>query len=185
MGNAQQYPFYSLGSKLRSLRQRHQKTIAEVSGAVEIDVQDLQNFELGKVRPSEDILDLLLLHFETSSQDAAEVWRLAGYDRQNNQDFQQLPGGMNIMIIPVDNRAVYSDMVQVSSNNFGLTLHFMQGAGGVKGQPVSVSKVGMSREHAQSMIELLQKALIPPKPKQLAPPVKQSKLKNKQDRSSA
>ena len=43
-------------------------------------------------------------------------------------------------------------------NNHGVVMNFMQGAPN-GGQPTVVSRLGMSREHAQSLVELLQRTL--------------------------
>ena len=56
-------PFKPLGSHLRYLREQIQESVAEVSGAVEIDMDALERFEQGVERPSEDILMLLINHF--------------------------------------------------------------------------------------------------------------------------
>jgi transcriptional regulator with XRE-family HTH domain len=49
-------PYGLLGKKLRQLRESHRESVAEVSGAVEIEENFLTNIEAGKDRPSEDIL---------------------------------------------------------------------------------------------------------------------------------
>jgi hypothetical protein len=64
MSNEQQErPYKVLGEKLKSLRQKMHESVAEVSGAVEIDEQALLKIEQGQERPSEDILMLLINHF--------------------------------------------------------------------------------------------------------------------------
>jgi transcriptional regulator with XRE-family HTH domain len=58
-----QLPYKPLGAILRHLRERNRESIAEVSGAVEIDESALDRIEDGSERPSEDILMLLISHF--------------------------------------------------------------------------------------------------------------------------
>jgi hypothetical protein len=64
-------------------------------------------------------------------------------------------------------------MIQVMVNNYGVIINFMQGAGPAN-QPLAVSRVGMSKEHARSVLEVLQKTLDqaenPATPKQLQGP---------------
>ena len=65
-------------------------------------------------------------------------------------------------------------MVHVMVNNYGVIMNFMQGAG-PNNQPLAVARIGMSREHAKSVLEVLQKTLDqadepPAEPKQLESP---------------
>src|ERR1700744_589990 len=77
-------PYETLGSQLRNLRERNRESVAEVSGAVEIDETELSKIEAGAERPSEDILLLLISHFAVEDDKAAELWQLAGYDHQED-----------------------------------------------------------------------------------------------------
>ncbi len=70
------------------------------------------------------------------------------------------------MVLPADARIVYTDMVHVMVNNYGVIMNFMQTAG-PGSQPLAVSRIGMSREHAQSVLEVLQKTLALHNPKKL------------------
>lgn len=180
MGNQSQ-PYRSFGEVLKKLRARASKTPAEVSGAVEIEESKLKAYEEGEVRPSEDILMLIIQHFGLREEQAAELWKLAGYAGQPDEDkyFMNDESGnaqsMSVGVTPHDARIVYTDMIQVMVNNYGVIINFMQGAG-PGNQPLAVSRVGMSKEHARSVIEVLQKTLEqadnPPAPKQLTPPKK-------------
>ena len=159
-------PFRSFGSALRHLREKHSKSQLEVSGAVEIAPELLAEYEDGKQRPSEDILMLIIQHFDLNDQEAEKLWRLAGYATpftaqaeaffpQNDED---QPRTKTVLISASDARIVYTDMVQVMVNDFGVVMNFMQGAG-INNQPLAVSRIGMSKEHAQSVLELLAKTL--------------------------
>jgi len=158
-------PFSSFGLALKDLRTKHNKTCAEVSGAVEIDEQRLIDFEAGRHRPSEDILLLIIQHFDLADSDAKDLWRLAGYTEPLddskyfiNDESNDIPHSRTVMISQQDARIVYTDMIQVMVNNFGVIINFMQGAG-AGSHPLAVSRVGMSKEHAKSVIEVLTKTL--------------------------
>lgn len=158
-------PFSSFGLALKNLRTKHNKTCAEVSGAVEIDEQKLLDFEAGRHRPSEDILLLIIQHFDLIDEDAKDLWRLAGYSDLSddskyyvNDDNNELLQSKTVLISPQDARIVYTDMIQVMVNNFGVIINFMQGAGSGT-NPLAVSRVGMSKEHAKSVIDVLTKTL--------------------------
>lgn len=171
MAESKQRPYRSFGEVLKKLRARASKTPAEVSGAVEIEETRLHAFENGEQRPSEDILLLLIQHFNLQEDQANELWKLAGYNGAPDEamylqdDFgptQTETVNINVQ----DSRIVYTDMIQVMVNNYGVVMNFLQGAG-PGNQSLAVSRVGMSKEHAKSVIEILQKTLdqseIPPK----------------------
>jgi transcriptional regulator with XRE-family HTH domain len=176
-----QHPFKTLGGQLKRLREKRQESLAEVSGAVEIDPDVLQAFEQGNERPAEDILLLLISHFATKDEVASKLWELAGYDREElpmqydgNTANEDLKNGTATMA--QNTPIVYTDMVHVMVNNYGVVMNFMQTAGNGN-QPVAISRIGMSREHAQSVLEILQKTLSLSDPKSL-PSSKDKKDKN-------
>lgn len=154
-------PFESLGSQLRSLRERNRESIAEVSGAVEIEEKELGQIESGNERPSEDILLLLISHFAVEDDKAAELWQLAGYDKQqddgHDHDASQSARSQTLMVM-IDPRVMYSDSVEVTANSKGVVLNFSQNAG-QNGQPLTVSRIGMSRDQAKMVMGILHQAL--------------------------
>lgn len=155
-----QKPFAPLGRQLKQLRERAHETLAEASGAVEIGVDDLASYETGNRRPSEDILLLLISHFGARDDEAARLWQMAGYNMdqipathlQNSGDGSVQPG--LVMTVADNTRIVYTDLVHVMVNNHGVVMNFMQGSG-PNAQPVAIARVGMSREHAKSVLEVL------------------------------
>lgn len=184
MGSNQKKPYQSFGEVLKHLRAKSAKTSAEVSSAVEIEESRLQKYEAGEQRPTEDILLLLIQHFNLPDEQASELWKLAGYSGEPEEDLYFMnddEGGAQQVTVGVsaqDARIVYTDMIQVMVNNYGVIINFMQGAG-PSSQPLAVSRVGMSKEHARSVLEVLQKTLEqadnPSIPKQLKAPKSESK----------
>lgn len=150
-------PFRMLGIKLKDARKRKQESIAEVSGAVEIETGLLEQMEQGEQRPSEDILLLLINHLGMNDEEAMGIWKLAGYEDAKNIASDQLPP--IAMLMPYDSRIVYADMAHVSANNYGVVMNFMQTAG-PGGQATAIARIGMSKEHAESVLDLLQKTLV-------------------------
>ncbi len=179
MGKQQeQYPYKRLGRYLKQLRVNLQESLAEVSGAVEVDPSQLSDIELGVKRPSEDILLLLISHFSIKEDEAVRVWELAEFDKTS------LSGGESTndsfvkgtaIVSPDELKISYTDMVHVSVNNYGVIMNFMQGSG-PGNQPIIVSRVGMSKEHARSVLDVLTKTLELNDQKQL-PPTDQKKDK--------
>ena len=161
MGNLHNSPFTALGSALCAVRLKSKEPLAEVAAAVEVSIERLRLFEEGELRPSEEILELIISHFTLPEKDADKLWELAGFDKKSEsaESFEYPDTNQqNIMVTPLDARIVYTDMVHVMVNNYGVVMNFMQGAG-PNNQPLAVSRIGMSREHAKSVLEVLQKTL--------------------------
>ena len=157
MGNVHNSPYASLGSALRAIRLREKESLLEVSAAIEVTGERLARFENGELRPSEDVLELIIAHYNMSDHEADKLWELAGYKKQDEtqQVAQQIQAFM-VGLLP--QHIVFSDSVQVSVNDYGVTLNFMQQS--YQGdQQVPISRVGMSQQHAQSLINVLQQAL--------------------------
>ena len=175
-------PFRILGEKLKTIRQKLHESVAEVSGAVEIDEQSLQRIEQGAERPSEDILLLLINHFGMQDDDAATLWQLAGYDDPNDEDHThhgQQPENQNrtmVMIMAVDPRVIYSDGAQVTANANGVILGFSQGVG--TPSAITTAKIGMSREQAYALMNTLERTLKASEPRQLPNNTKQDPNKS-------
>lgn len=162
MNNANQpLPYKQLGEQLRRLRQKNCESLIEVSGAVEIESTTLLDFENGVKRPSEDILMLLISHFNSKEFEANELWKMAGYSQPSsssqivNEDFGLIKP--IVMMIPLDGRIVYTDTVQVKVNHFGVVVNFKQDD--TTNQSTTVARVGMSKDHARSLMDLLRHSL--------------------------
>jgi len=157
------YPYQKLGARLKGAREKLRESLAEVSGAVEIEPETLSAIEQGTNRPSEDILLLLISHFAIKEDEATKLWELAGYEQSDTGAISMSADVMGdiknaVMVMPLDIRISYTDMANVVVNDHGVVLNFMQSSG-PNNQPLAVSRLGMSREHALSIIELLQKTL--------------------------
>lgn len=164
---SKKFPYESLGTHLKRMREKNRESVAEVSGAVEIDISTLAEIESGVRRPSEDILMLLMNHFSVKDDEAVKLWELAGYNRQDV--ISDAPDVKQVMVMPMDARIVYTDMAHIMVNKHGVVMNFMQEVG-LGGQPLAVARIGMSREHAASVLGLLQKALQEDQPKLLPAP---------------
>lgn len=152
--------YRSLGKKLKDLRNQANETLAEVSGAVEIDVRELAGFELGQSRPSEEVLLLLISHFGAKDDEAVKLWEMAGYSMATIP-VAHLDNSEHVLAESVaqpGKQILFTDVVDVVVNNYGVVMNFMQNSGpGV--QPTAVARVGMSREHARSVLQILQATL--------------------------
>ena len=171
----QDLPFKNLGERLKVIRQKLQESMAEVSGAVEIDEKDLQRIEQGQERPSQDILMLLISHFGMHDDEAAGLWQLAGYDPPSNHDDREAADEVAngnraaVLIMAVDPRVIYSDKVQVHANRTGVVINFSQSAADSQ-QGLTTARIGMSRDQAKTVLRSLQMALDASEQRQLPAP---------------
>lgn len=179
----QEFPYKGLGDRIKNIRQKNKQTIAEVSEAVELDMDLYSKIEQGKECPSEDVLFLLTSYFDVNDNEAKNLYRLAKFDEANPANFFGLSGEDTktmVIALPADLRVVYTDMAHVVANKNGIVINFMQEAG-LGGQPMIASRVGMSKEHAKCIVETLQNALKQPDNvkvvKCLPPPKSQKKTK--------
>lgn len=162
MAELSNQPFRELGQKLKSIRERLHESLLDVSGAVEVDIAMLEEIEGGVKRPSEDMLLLLINYFSVKEEEAGSLWRMAGYDKPKDSDKEPSPNSElqnkpYMMIMPMDARVIYTDLVNVAVNNYGVVMNFMQNSG--TNQPLAVARIGMSHEHAQSVLKVLQQTL--------------------------
>lgn len=151
----------ALGARLKFLREQWQQSISDVCNTLEIDEKMLQAFESGKLAPPAEILDMLISHFLLTEDQAQDLRELA---EEQREDDSVLSGAMEdmlskqlVMFMPVDSRIVYTDSMQATITDSGVVMQFMQQTG--NGQSTPISRVGMSRQHAERVIEVLQNTL--------------------------
>jgi len=177
------YPYQPLGSWLKRMREKKQESIAEVSGAVEIDTELLSDIERGLKRPGEDILMLLISYFAVNEEDAVKVWEMAGYSKPEDDAGSSGSGSQTVaqpvLVMPMDARIVYTDMLHITTSQYGVTINFLQ-SDGIGSQPLAVSRVGMSHEHATKLLHSLEKSLRPKEQKLLPAPRTAKKQKKEQ-----
>ncbi len=182
-------PHRVIGLRLKNLREQAKESLLEVSGAVEVELDLLQDIESGKCLPDEDVLLMLINHFKVSDQESMKLWELAGYgkvaDKESMIDEQLLK--QITMIIPIDNKVAYTDSARVSSNINGVTIDFTLMVGNAK--PQTVSKVGMSLEQALQLSKLIdmavQVAKQPRMPLQLSSGEQKSEFQQKSDKKNS
>lgn len=152
----------ALGARLKFLREQWQQSVSDVCNTLEIDEKMLRAFESGKIAPPNEVLDMLISHFLLTEEQAQDLRDLAG-DSRDDAD-AGLAGAMEdminkqlVMFMPVDTRVVYTDSMQATVSEGGVIMQFMQQSG--NGQSIPISRVGMSRQHAERVIAVLQDTL--------------------------
>lgn len=173
MRSQHQRPYKVFGEKLRTLRELAKESLLEVSGAVEIDESVLKEIEMGNKLPDEDILILLMNHFDVADKDAVKLWELAGYDKEEKKIISEDIMKQVMFVMPVENKAIYADSATVEATKKGVMIDFAQGT-------QAVSKIGMSLEQAKQLLNDLQaKVVNAEKPKvQLSLPAPKQNQKN-------
>jgi len=158
--NSEKYSAF--GARLKFLREQWQQTLREVCNTLEIDEKTLKQFESGKALPTPETLDMLISHFLLTEDQANDLRELA--EDQKDELEASLPVNMDeilskqlVMFMPVDARVVYTDSMQATVNDNGVMLTFNQQ--GTNGQSMPVSRVGMSIQHAERVIKVLQDTL--------------------------
>lgn len=154
--------YVALGARLKFLREQWRQSLTDVSGTLEIDEKMLRAFEAGKIAPPAETLDLLISHFLLTEDQAQDLRELAEDLKEKSDSHIQPPledmlSKQLVMFLPIDSKVVYTDSMQATVNDNGVILQFMQQTG--NGQSVPISKVGMSRQHAEKVIEVLQNTL--------------------------
>lgn len=155
--------YTALGARLKFLREQWQQSVREVSDTLEIDEKMLHAYEEGKAAPPVDILDMLINHFLLTEDQAQDLRELAEEPREDVENIlsgnmEEMLGRQLVMFLPIDSKVVYTDSMQAIVTDNGVILQFMQQSG-ANGQSIPISKVGMSRKHAEKVIEVLQNTL--------------------------
>src|ERR1039458_5725977 len=118
-------PFASLGKHLKNVREEARRSLAEVSGAIEIDEQALSLIETGQERPAEEVMLLLISYFDVQDQEALHLWELAQYDSDLTDHLQFNEPGHEpgppafaskpiVMMLAMDMRTMYSEGLEVN-----------------------------------------------------------------------
>jgi hypothetical protein len=160
MNEANAAPYKTLGTHLKYVREQRSETIAETAGAVEVDIEMLERYESGLECPAEDILMLLINHFDVKDQEAVQLWESAGYAHTDNRPkspLENLEKNAAIVVLALDMRTQYTDGIEVTVNKNGVVMQFTQGATG-NTQPVA--KLGMSYDQAEDVLKTLQLAVL-------------------------
>lgn len=170
------YPlmYKTLGGRLKKFRLLRRQKINEVSLAVDIDRTYISKIENGHVKPSLEVLDKLVKHYFIPGPESQEIYSLAGYgdnhiivDEQKREEVfkmedKQIPtadktAGVEISV-PNDKAILYSDSVFLTSNQFGIVFDYAQRMGNTN-KHIVVSRIGMSKTHAQVLLKVLEEHL--------------------------
>lgn len=166
--------FEILGKKLKEYRTSRNESITEVAAALKRDRTHLSKIENGHEKPSIQILNLLIDHFSLTKAESIQLFYLAGYNGRglvqvSDKNIIELPSRKedrtmenqeekNMIKVNIPNNAsvLYSDSVFVTTSSYGIVFDFAQVVG--LEQNV-VSRIGMSKEHAVALLNVLKEKL--------------------------
>lgn len=158
-----------LGEKLKKYRQDLGLTAKDIAHVTNTSRSYITRLENGYEKPQFSILSILISHYSLSGREASELLTLAGYPTggvivpQEGREVFKIDKSKNpneIQVnLPNDLKALYSDSMFVHLSPFGLVLDFAQTVGPTNQQQTVVSRIGMSKEHAKAMVEVIQRKL--------------------------
>ncbi len=156
-------PYKNFGDRIKFLREQWQQSIEEMSYALEISESSLIAIEDGLELPEPETFEMMVNHFLLTDDQAEDLRSLAYFDQPKNSS--KLPPLLDESVIKqllvmttTENRIAYTDGMHANVNDHGVILHFTQNNPGVKNL-VTVSKIGMSHQHAKKIIEVLEKTI--------------------------
>ena len=172
--------FENLGGQLKKIRLDANKTLTDVSGALELSERQLSAIERGEERPHEELILLLASYFKLSKMQTQKLLYLAGYNKGSQkakarskkdnfaaflEDFlgKHMLDSQHFMIAfseKIQEKAIYTNETSVNVSQNGVIIKFAQSTFVDKAAiSVPVAKVGMSLEHAHQLNKILTKAL--------------------------
>lgn len=158
-------PYQQLGQRLRRIRESQHQTIEDVANSIEVDNNLLIRIEDGSLRPDEEIMDLLVSHYNIQDQLVDQLYELAGYSFDQNEDVlnetlsSALGLSKQIMLFfnPLESRVIYTDGFHIDYNYHGAQLVFTQSS--AKGYN-TVSQLGMSYEMLENVSKTIALAML-------------------------
>lgn len=154
----------SLGLEIRRLREKAGLSLVEAAKAIGITRSHLNKIELDQSRPSQKKLKLILDYFGVDPSGSEILKQLASRrankvttketQMNNKVDANSQKATTSVAIDPNAKPVLYSESVFIQSSDFGLTMDFAQRVG-LSDQQFVVARIGMSFEHANKMIEVI------------------------------
>lgn len=163
-----------LGKKIKSYRLLQKENITEASKAMGINRTYLSKLENGHIKPSLEVLNVLIKHYSLSPKESSLLSTLAGHgggglimDNFKRREVPKVeektianPNVSSGVQVNVSDKTpvLYTDSVFVTSSQYGVVFDFAQNMGSTNQQNI-VARVGMSREHARVLLNVLQERL--------------------------
>jgi DNA-binding XRE family transcriptional regulator len=158
-----------LGSEIRKLRTEAGETLGQTAEALKVDRSHLNKIELGKYKPSEELLNRIIAHFSVKGNKVHQLRQMAGFEpawqvvtgqgrkeegnAMQEQSIKQPQPPAQVSMDPSRIQILYTDSIFVSSSEYGLVLNVAQRADGQHHHVVA--RVGMSFDHAKKLLAVM------------------------------
>lgn len=151
-----------LGVALKAYRVAAEESVSDLAEAIELSEDVIKRTETGLQKPSLEMIELIGRHYSLREPEISRLVELAGHSAEDfsfdlapaDIDLRKLSEDYDVLFAPV----LYTDMVNVVSNHHGVTINFVQKGNG-EDKPVVISRVGMSHEHAKSILKVLAESI--------------------------
>ena len=168
--------YRDFGDHLKKIRQDAEKSIIDVSGAVELTTRQLEDIETGTVRPKKNLVLILASYFNLSNFKTRRLLDLAGYKKEPASTrkkvtvpkfYASLAGVDSQQFLLAiadnfqDNRILYTNGINVNVSKTGVVFEFLQNAivNGRFNREKIISRVGMCIDDARQLQSTLRIAL--------------------------
>lgn len=168
------------GKLIKQIREKSGENITSASKTIGVDRSYLSKIESGNEKTSLPVFNRLISHYSISKEVTLLLASLIGYEGgqgvvmfDNSQrevknkmdekkvnikdEFKDQQQGVNVNLSVDRVPILYTDSVFISSNNYGIVMNVAQSVDN-KNQQI-VARVGMSRDHAKALAEVLAKHL--------------------------
>lgn len=164
--------FIDFGRKIRAYRVSKDKSLSDVASSLGIDRTYLSKLENGHLQPSKKLLEKIIQYYDLNKSESSELYKAVGYGEKGiNMNIEgegvtrmedKIPGseiakdsGAEVNV-PANMPVLYTDSIFITSNPYGTTIDFATRLGTTNKHQV-VARIGMSTQHLEKFIEILQK----------------------------
>lgn len=163
-----------LGSVIKKHREQKGASIAQAALSIGIDRTYLSKIEHGHETPPPNVFNSILNYLDVDRFTALKIAKVAGYQTvvhfSSNRDYDgkgvikmqneqsNVPADAKQVNMPGNVPVLYTDSIFVNGSKWGVVLDIAQNVGPTNQQNV-VARIGMSREHAEALVDVLAKQL--------------------------
>lgn len=152
--------FSRVGKKIREFRMRNNDTLVELAKFLNMDVGNLSKVETGKRGLPPETLNKIADKYKLSPDDRTQLFVASGYSRGGEGVYKNMNQEENRQVktqnfnVPNNLPVLFSDSIGLTSSKFGLVFDFGQRVGPTD-QVNIVARIGLSKEHAEALIQVL------------------------------
>jgi transcriptional regulator with XRE-family HTH domain len=162
-----------LGELVREERVKHNLSLADLGRRLNLDRTLISKVENGRYSPTTNFLQRIIEVFSLDTDRANLLWHYSGkpvvFVETNNHKMENVAmstpetrpvpvPAMNVSVNPAQTPVLYSDMMGVTSSEFGMVFDFGQRVNTTNNATI-VARVGVSYDHARKIMEAIQNEL--------------------------